>query len=92
MDIRNEAEMAIGDTQDVLQAATAWMGSFIATDQRKDKIIQVGHRHTSPLVIPAYRLDGQCVLALFCCLVAWYIQQFPMRAPEAYGWTKHASS
>ncbi|KAK6853900.1 hypothetical protein PG995_010712 [Apiospora arundinis] len=40
MDIRNEAEMAIGDTQDVLQAATAWMGSFIATDQRKDKIIQ----------------------------------------------------
>ncbi|KAK8052377.1 hypothetical protein PG993_003762 [Apiospora rasikravindrae] len=40
MDIRNEAEMAIGDTQQVLQAATAWMGSFIATDQRKDKIIQ----------------------------------------------------
>ncbi|KAK8119839.1 uncharacterized protein PG998_004465 [Apiospora kogelbergensis] len=40
MDMRNEAEMAIGDTQEVLQAATAWMGSFIASDQRKDKIIQ----------------------------------------------------
>ncbi|KAK8081027.1 hypothetical protein PG997_008845 [Apiospora hydei] len=40
MDIRNEADMAIGDTQQILQAATAWMGSFIATDQRKDKIIQ----------------------------------------------------
>ncbi|KAK7926667.1 hypothetical protein PG985_003665 [Apiospora marii] len=40
MDIRNEAEMAIGDTQAVLQDATAWMGNFIATDQRKDKIIQ----------------------------------------------------
>lgn len=52
MDIRNEAEMAIGDTQAVLQDATAWMGNFIATDQRKDKIIQVGHQNTAHQLLP----------------------------------------
>jgi len=51
MNIHNEAEMAIGDTQKVIQAATAWMGSFIASDQRKDTIIRVS------LPFPATSLD-----------------------------------
>lgn len=43
--------MAIVDTQEVIQAVAAWMGSFIASDQRKDTIIRVS------LLFPATSRD-----------------------------------